>query len=141
MQPPVTRYTAVSDGAPEIAYQVVGEGPFDLVLVPGFVSHLDLQWTDPGFARFLRRLASFSRLIVFDKRGCGMSDPATTMPSPQERLDDLRAVMDAAGSRRAALFGTSEGGGACLLFAAAHPERTTALVTFGAFARAVRSAD
>src|ERR1700754_4978376 len=103
-----TRY-ANSDGL-NIAYQIHGEGPLDLVLVPGFVSHVEVIWEDPTAARFLRRLTSFSRLIVFDKRGQGLSDRPGRPPTLEESMDDLRAVMDAAGSRRSAILGVSEGG-------------------------------
>jgi pimeloyl-ACP methyl ester carboxylesterase len=129
---PATRYAR--SGEFNIAYQVCGEGPFDLVIVPGFISHVDLQWADPDWARGLERLASFSRLITFDKRGTGLSDPTTTLPSLEERMDDLRAVMDAAGSERAVLFGYSEGGPVSALFAATYPDRVAALVLFGAWA-------
>jgi pimeloyl-ACP methyl ester carboxylesterase/class 3 adenylate cyclase len=129
--PPQTHYAC--SGEVSIAYQVVGDGPFDLVFVPGFVSHLDLQWADPRIARFLEKLASFSRLILFDKRGTGLSDPVAA-PAPLEaRMDDVRAVMDAAGSERAALFGLSEGGPMSVLFAATYPERTRALILCGTF--------
>ena len=105
---PETRYAR--SGKVHIAYQVIGDGPIDLVFVPGFVSHLDLQWADPRIARFLEKLASFSRLILFDKRGTGLSDPVAGPASLEDRMDDVRAVMDAAHSERAALFGLSEGG-------------------------------
>src|SRR5205807_1727079 len=114
-------------GDVSIAYQVVGDGSLDLVLVPGFVSHLEEDWTEPGSAHFLRRLASFSRLIRFDKRGTGLSDRPGGLPDLETRMGDVRAVMDAAGSERAALFGYSEGGPMCVLFAATYPEMTTAL--------------
>ena len=117
-----------------IAYQVVGDGPFDLVFVPGFVSHLDLQWADPRIARFLEKLASFSRLILFDKRGTGLSDPVAGPAPLEDRMDDVRAVMDAAGSEQAALFGLSEGGPMSVLFATTYPERTRALILCGTFA-------
>ncbi len=129
---PETRYA--ESGGVKIAYQAVGEGPIDLVFVPGFISHLDLQWGDPRIARFLEKLASFSRLILFDKRGTGLSDPVAG-PAPLEvRMDDVRAVMDAAGSERAALFGLSEGGPMSILFATTYPERTRALVLCGTYA-------
>lgn len=126
-----------------IAYQVVGNGPFDLVYVPGWVSHVEQAWEEPSLARFLNRLASFARLIVFDKRGTGLSDrvPPSQLPPLEERMDDLRAVMDAAGSKRAAIFGFSEGGNLSTLFAASHPERTRALLLFGTFAKRLRSPD
>ena len=129
--PPQTRYARSGDV--NIAYQVVGDGPFDLVFVPGFISHLDLQWADPRIARFLEKLASFSRLIMFDKRGTGLSDPVAAPAPLEDRMDDVRAVMDAAGSKRAALFGLSEGGPMSVLFAVTYPERTRALVLCGTF--------
>lgn len=129
--PPQTRYA--KSGEVNIAYQVVGDGPFDLVFVPGFISHLDLQWADPRIARFLEKLASFSRLIMFDKRGTGLSDPVAGPAPLEDRMDDVRAVMDAAGSERAALFGLSEGGAMSVLFAATYPERTHALLLCGTF--------
>lgn len=131
--PPVTRYA--KRGAVSIAYQVVGEGPFDVVFVPGFVSHLDQFWEFPTMARIWRRLASFARLITFDKRGTGLSERTGTIPTLEERMDDLHAVMEAVGSQRAALVGISEGGPMALTFAATHPERTLALVLWGSFAR------
>ena len=123
---PETRY-AVS-GDVHIAYQVIGEGPFDLVFVPGYVTHMELQWRLPGFGDFLADLGSFCRLIRFDKRGTGMSDPVSGAPSLETRMDDVRAVMDAAGSHRAAFYGLSEGAAMSILFAATYPERTGALV-------------
>ena len=125
-----------------IAYQVVGGGASDLVLVPPFVSHVEHYWEEPTVARFLTRLASFSRLILFDKRGTGLSDrvPPDRLPTLEQRMDDVRAVMDAAGSERAALFGPSEGGPMSALFAATYPERTTALILYGTFASTVRDA-
>jgi pimeloyl-ACP methyl ester carboxylesterase len=134
-EPPETRYA--KSGEVNIAYQVVGEGPPDLVYVPGWVSNVELNWEEPSYARFLTRLASFSRLIVFDKRGTGLSDrvPVDHLPTLEQRMDDVRAVMDAAGSDRATLFGVSEGGPMCALFAATYPERTTSLVVYGSYAR------
>jgi class 3 adenylate cyclase len=129
---PDTRYARSGDL--RIAYQVVGEGPLDLVFVPGFISNVDLAWDDPVLAGFLRRLAGFSRLIMFDKRGTGLSDRIGDLPSLEVRMDDVRAVMDAAGSKRAALFGISEGGAMSMLFAATYPERTQALALFGTYA-------
>jgi pimeloyl-ACP methyl ester carboxylesterase len=108
--------------------------PIDLVFVPGFISNIDLVWDDPVFAGFLNRLAGFSRLILFDKRGTGLSDRIGDLPSLEVRMDDLRAVMDAAGSERAALFGISEGGAMAMLFAATHPQRVHALVLYAAYA-------
>jgi DNA-binding winged helix-turn-helix (wHTH) protein/pimeloyl-ACP methyl ester carboxylesterase len=136
---PETRYARSGDV--NIAYQVVGDGPFDLVFVMGWVSHLEYFWIEPSFARFLRRLASFSRLILFDKRGTGLSDRVTVLPSLEQRMDDVRAVMDAVGSREAALLGVSEGGPLCTLFAATYPEKTRALVTIGSYARRLRTPD
>lgn len=136
---PKTQYA--KSGDLHIAYQVTGEGPLDLVYVPGWVSHLEHAWEEPANARFLRRLASFTRLITFDKRGTGMSDRDAGLPTLEERMDDVRAVMDAVRSERAAIFGTSEGGNMCVLFAATYPERTEALVTFGVWAKRVWSED
>ena len=121
-RPPPTRYARSGDIS--IAYQVLGEGPIDLVFVMGWVSHLDYFWREPSFARFLTRLASFSRLILFDKRGTGLSDRVNDLPTLEQRMDDVRAVMEAVGSERAALMGVSEGGPLCSLFAATYPERT-----------------
>jgi class 3 adenylate cyclase len=112
-----------------------------LVLVLGFATHLELQWESPLFARFFERISSFSRLIIFDKRGTGLSDPVTDVPTLELRIDDVRAVMDAAGSDRAALFGISEGGPMSVLFAATHPERVTALVLYGAMGRTTEAPD
>jgi pimeloyl-ACP methyl ester carboxylesterase len=128
---PRTQYARSGDV--HIAYQVVGDGPIDVVLVPGFVSHLEQVWDDPHQTQFLRRLASFSRLIRFDKRGTGLSDPVPLdrLPTLEERMDDVRAVLDAVGSERASLFGISEGGPLSLLFGATHPARTVALVLYG----------
>ncbi len=139
--PPKTRFTR--NGDVHLAYQVLGDGPRDLVYVPGWLSHVELAWEEPILAAFLRRLASFSRLILFDKRGTGLSDrvPNDQLPTLEERMDDVRAVMDAVGSERAAVFGFSEGGNMSALFAATYPERTTALITFGTFAKRVWSAD
>ncbi len=130
MHTPETRYA--KSGDVNIAYQVVGDGPFDLVWVPGWVSHLEHAWEEPSYARFLHRLASFSRLIRLDKRGTGLSDSVSPakLPTLEQRMDDVRAVMDAAGSERAALMGVSEGGSMCALFAATYPERTSALVLY-----------
>jgi class 3 adenylate cyclase len=139
MNAPVTRYARSGDLS--IAYQVIGEQPRDLVLVPGFVSHLEWAWQEPGLARFLERLASFRRVITFDKRGTGMSDPVGDPPTYDERMDDLRAVMDASGSATADIFGVSEGGALAALFAAAHPERATALVLYGTWARLPEAPD
>jgi len=136
---PATRYAA--NGSVNIAYQVVGNGSVDLVVVPGWLSHLDLQWEEPGYARFLRSLASFSRLIVLDKRGTGLSDRLGNAATMDERVSDLRAVMDAAGSDRAVLFGASEGATLAAVFAANYPDRTLGLVAYGAAARSISSPD
>jgi len=130
---PQTQYA--KSGDVHIAYQVIGEGPLDLVFVPGFVSNVEASWQSPNCAKFLRRLASFSRLILFDKRGTGLSDHTSQLFTLEQRMDDMRAVMDAVGSERAALFGISEGGPMSILFASTYPERTTALVMYGAFAK------
>jgi class 3 adenylate cyclase/alpha-beta hydrolase superfamily lysophospholipase len=132
---PRTHYARSGDV--HIAYQVVGDGPVDLVYVPGWVSHVEYAWENPGFARTLRRLASFSRLILFDKRGTGMSDrvPDTALPTLEERMDDVRAVMDAVSSERAFLFGVSEGGPMALLFAATYPDRVAGLITYASYPR------
>lgn len=124
-----------------IAYQVTGDGPIDLVLVSGFVSHLEMDWEDPRSAYFLDQLGSFSRLIRFDKRGTGLSDRPGGVPDLETRMDDMRAVMDAVGSERAALFGYSEGGPMAILFAATYPARTTSLVLYGTYAKRLRSPD
>jgi pimeloyl-ACP methyl ester carboxylesterase len=137
---PTTHYAQSADGT-SIAYQVRGEGPLDLVFVPGFVSHVELVWEEPAIARLLRRLASFSRLAIFDKRGQGLSDRLGRPPTLEESMDDLGAVMDAAGFERAAIFGISEGGPMSMLFAATYPERVSSLVLYGTFARMVRTAD
>jgi class 3 adenylate cyclase len=129
------------NGDINIAYQVIGEGPLDLLVIPPFVSHLDLYWAAPKTASFLRRLASFSRLILFDKRGTGLSDPVPEVGTLEDRMEDVHAVLDDCGSRRAAVFGLSEGGPMSLLFAATYPERTTALVMFGAYAKLMPTAD
>jgi len=138
---PETRYARSGDV--NIAYQVLGEGPIDLVFVMGWVSHLEYFWREPNFARFLRRLGSFSRLILFDKRGTGLSDrvPLTALPTLEQRMDDVRAVLTAAGSKRAAVFGVSEGGPMSALFAATHPDQCQALVMVGSYARRLRDKD
>jgi len=134
---PVPTVQYARSGECNIAYQVVGSGPVDIIFVMGWVSHLDYFWNEPSFARFLSRLATHGRLILFDKRGTGLSDPVpiSQLPSLAQRLDDVRAVMTAVGSDRAVLFGVSEGGPLCSLFAATYPERTEALVMFGSYAR------
>ncbi len=136
---PETKYAQSGDVS--IAYQVVGSGPLDLLIVPGFISHLEQAWEDPAYSRFLQQLASFSRLIQFDKRGTGLSDRIAEIPTFEQRMDDVRAVMDATGSKRAALFGISEGGPMSVLFAATYPERTSALVLYGSIARGAWAPD
>ncbi len=138
---PETMYARSGDV--NIAYQVIGDAPLDLVFVMGWVSHLEYFWREPSFARFLMRLASFSRLILFDKRGTGLSDrvPINQLPTLEQRMDDVRAVMNAVGSERAALCGVSEGGPMCSLFAATYPEKTLALVMIGTYAKRVRDAE
>jgi pimeloyl-ACP methyl ester carboxylesterase/class 3 adenylate cyclase len=130
---PETRYA--KSGNVHIAYQVFGNGPVDIVLVPGFVSHIENYWDEPNFARWLRRLAGFSRVVMFDKRGTGLSDAVTDLPSMDERMDDVRAVLDAVNIETATLFGISEGGSLAALFAGTHPKRCRALVIYGSFAR------
>ena len=133
---PEMRYARSGDVS--IAYQVLGDGPYDLVWTPGALSHLELRLEDEGVARFYRALSSFSRLIVFDKRGTGLSDRAAGIADLETRMDDIRAVMDAAGSEAAAVCGVSEGGPMALLFAATYPERVRALVSYGSLPRFVR---
>jgi class 3 adenylate cyclase len=132
-EPPETRYAR--SGSVSIAYQVAGDGRADLVFVPGWVSHIEYAWEEPNLASFLERLASFSRLIFMDRRGTGLSDPVERLPTLEERMDDLRAVMDAVGSERAFLFGISESGPYCSLFAATWPGRTAGLVLCSTTAR------
>ena len=124
-------------GGVHVAYQVIGDGPRNLVFVPGFVSNLEVQWELPDFSRFIQGLASFSRVILFDKRGTGLSDrvPTRELPTLEERMDDVRAVTDAAGVTQAVLFGASEGGPMSVLFAATHPSRVEGLVLYGSYAR------
>ena len=136
---PQTRYA--KSGDVHIAYQVLGSGPVDLVLVPGWVSNIECFWDDPAFSRFFNTLASFSRLILFDKRGTGLSDRATHMPTLETRMDDLRAVMGAVGSERAVLCGYSEGGPMCALFAATHPARSLGLIMIGSFPNRIHSVE
>src|SRR5512133_3236001 len=139
MEMPEIRYAMSGDVA--IAYQVSGEGPFDVVLVPGSPSSIEWFWRYDTTARWLERLGSFCRLIFFDKRGTGHSDRAAGIPDLETRIDDVRAVMDAAGSPRAGIVGLSEGGPMSLLFAATYPERTRALVVYGALPRLMRTSD
>jgi class 3 adenylate cyclase/alpha-beta hydrolase superfamily lysophospholipase len=133
VQPPDTRYAVRPDGV-NVAYQAWGSGPVDLLYAPGFISHLDAQWADPGFARFFARLGSFARVITYDKPGTGCSDPIPYVPTIEERAEDIRLVLDAAGSERAVLLGFSEGGPACALVAASTPGRVISLILFGTLA-------
>ncbi|NKB50643.1 MAG: alpha/beta fold hydrolase [Rhizobiaceae bacterium] len=141
MGPGTTQYARSGDT--HIAYQVTGDGPIDIVFVPGWVSHVELCWAEPSFARLLNQLASFSRLILFDKRGTGLSDrvPNDKLPGLEERADDLMVVMDAVGSKKAVFAGYSEGGNLSAFFAASHPDRVHALVMFGTFAKRIYSPD
>jgi len=136
---PETNYA--KSGDVNIAYQVLGNSALDLVYVMGWVSNIEYYWQEPLMNSFLRRLSSFSRLIVFDKRGTGLSDKVINLPTLEQRMDDVRAVMDAVGSEKAALFGVSEGGPMSALFAATYPERTTALIMYGSYAKRIRSDD
>lgn len=140
-EPPRTRYAR--SGSVNIAYQVIGDGPIDLVFVMGWVSHLEMFWAEPSFARFLEKLSSFARLIVFDKRGTGLSDrvPLSQLPSLEVRMDDVRAVMAAAGSRRAVLMGVSEGGPLTSLFAATYPQLVAGVIIIGGYARRLWAPD
>jgi pimeloyl-ACP methyl ester carboxylesterase/class 3 adenylate cyclase len=131
METPETRYALNGDVA--IAYQVIGDGPHDLLLIPGFISNVELAWEEPGLAAWYRDLGSFCRLIVFDKRGTGLSDRFTGAPDLETRMDDARAVMDAAGSKNAAIVGYSDGSSLAALFATTYPERTTGLILYGSF--------
>lgn len=139
---PTTRYAKAPDGV-SIAYQVIGDGPRDLVWVPGWVSHVEAAWGEPTMARFFERLATFSRLILFDKRGTGLSDrvPDSALPTLETRMGDVLAVCDAVGSERAALFGVSEGASMCAVFAATYPGRTSAIILFGGYARRLAAPD
>src|SRR3954449_12336918 len=130
---PETRYA--KSGDLHIAYQVFGAGAVDLVIVPGFISNVEESWENPSAARWLERLGRFARVIAFDKRGTGLSDRVGTVPGLDERMDDARAVMDAARSERAVLLGIAEGGSLSALFAASHPDRCASLILYGAFAR------
>lgn len=136
---PETRYAKSGDVS--IAYQVLGNGSLDLIYVMGWVSNVEYFWQEPSMNRFLQRLASFSRLIVFDKRGTGLSDKLVKLPTLEQRMDDVRAVMDAVGSEKAALLGVSEGGPMCALFAATYPNRTAALIMYGSYAKRIWSPD
>ena len=136
---PITKYT--KSGTVNIAYQVVGEGSIDLIYVPGWVSNIDMMWEDPKISDFLYGLIKFTRLILFDKRGTGLSDRVSALSTLEERMDDIKCVMDAANSKKAVLFGHSEGGTVSSLFAATYPEKTIALITFGIFAKRKYSED
>jgi len=139
MQPGRTRY--VKSGDHHIAYSVTGEGPIDILYVPTWISHVEHLWEHPAVARFFARIASLGRLIMFDRRGAGLSDPVTDPPTLEDQMDDVLAVLDAAESERAALFAQLEGGQMAMLFAATYPERTSALVLYAAFARTTWSED
>jgi class 3 adenylate cyclase/pimeloyl-ACP methyl ester carboxylesterase len=132
MDLPETRYA--DSGGVKIAYQVVGSGPIELVVVPGFVSNLDMQWTDPEITRFNQHLASFARVVMFDKAGTGLSDPVPAVPTLEQRMEDLRAVLDAAEVDRPYFLGISEGGPMSILFAATYPARVRGLILYGSFA-------
>src|SRR2546423_10095920 len=133
MKTPQTKYAR--SGELSIAYQVLGDGPLNLVHIPGIVSHVDLAWENASYRRFMERLSSFARVIVYDKRGMGLSDPVSEAPSVEERIDDTRAVMDAVGVDRAAIFGCSEGALLATFFAAAYPHRVSHSILYGSFAR------
>jgi class 3 adenylate cyclase len=137
---PDIRYTRSEDGT-SIAYAVAGEGPFDLLCIPGFVSHLEVFWEAPGADRYFGRLASFSRLIMFDKRGQGLSDRPPTPPTLEQSAADARAVLDAAGSEKAAVYGISEGGPMSVLLAATHPDRVSALALYATWPRMLEGPD
>jgi pimeloyl-ACP methyl ester carboxylesterase len=130
---PATQYA--KSGDVHIAYQLFGSGPINLIMVPGFVSNVENYWDEPDLARFLNRLGSYARVVTFDKRGTGMSDRGVELPGLDQRMDDLRAVMDAAGMEQAALFGISEGAPLSVLFAATYPDRCRALALYGSFSR------
>ena len=138
---PDTKYA--KSGDVNIAYQAIGDGPVDLVYLAGWVTNIEAMWEDPGYARFLRRLASFSRLIIYDKRGVGLSDPVSADELTQfgARIEDPLAVMDAVGSSRAILFGHSEGGATAIRLAATYPERVERLILTGTFAKRLNSDD
>jgi pimeloyl-ACP methyl ester carboxylesterase len=139
MARPETRYAKSGDA--HIAYQVFGEGEQDLVYVAGFLSHVELAWENAAFVRTFEQLARFCRVIAFDKRGMGLSDPVTAVPTLEQRVDDVLAVMDAAGSERAVVYGASEGAPLALLLAATHPDRVTKLITMGAIVRSTEADD
>jgi pimeloyl-ACP methyl ester carboxylesterase len=126
---PATRYA--TSGDVNIAYQPMGDGPLDIILVPGVVSHIEFMHELTGYTSFLRRLSTFARVVTFDKRGQGLSDRVTDAPSLEQRIDDVRAVMDAIGSRQATLLGFSEGCAMSVVFAATHPDRVSRLILYG----------
>ena len=138
---PETRFARTKNG--DVAYQVIGDGPLGLVFIPSWLSNVDAMWEEPSLARFLNRLATFSRLLCFDKRGSGISDPVplAALPTLEEWMEDVRAVMDAAGLESAALVGIAEGGPMAMLFAATYPERTSALILVDTAARILRDVD
>ena len=135
MSQPVTRYARTGDVS--IAYQVIGEGPVDLVWAYGLASNVEVFWEEPSLAAFFRRLAEFSRLLIFDRRGCGLSDRGgvLTTPTLEERADDMLAVLDAVGAERASILGVSEGAGLAAVFASTHPERATSIILYGTVCR------
>jgi pimeloyl-ACP methyl ester carboxylesterase len=137
--PSSTKYA--KSGDVHIAYQVVGAGELDLVIAPGFISHVEHQQKEPVVAQTISRFSSFARLVFFDKRGTGLSDPVASPGSLEDRVDDMRAVLDAIGSTRAAIFGSSEGGPKAALFAATYPERTSSLILYGSYARQMWAPD
>ena len=139
IETPETRFA--KSGDTYIAYQVMGEGPFDLVFVPGFISHLEIHMEQPLYRTFAERLASFCRLIRFDKRGTGLSDRVSGIPTLEERMDDVRAVMDAVNSDQAAFMSLSEGGPMSIVFAATYPQRISSLILIGSFARSAWAPD
>jgi class 3 adenylate cyclase len=136
---PQTRYA--KSGNVHIAYQVIGKGSIDFVHTPGSISHLERYWDEPSFARYLTKISSFTRLIIFDKRGTGLSDRGFGIATLEERMDDIRAVMDAANSQKAVIFGLSEGATMSMLFAATYPERTSALIVYGGLPKGTSSPD
>ena len=136
---PVTRYA--KSGNVHIAYQVVGRGTTDLIVLGGFYSHLEAQWEEPRYERFLERLASFSRLILLDQRGTGLSDRAVRLPTLEQHIDDVLAVMDAVGLERAAILGIAQGGALAALLAATHPELVSGLILYAAYARLMEDGD
>jgi len=136
---PETKYA--NSGDVSIAYQVVGNGPLDLLFIMGWVTNIEYMWEEPSLSNFLQRLASFSRLILFDKRGTGLSDKVSQLPTLELRMDDLRSVMDAAGSERAAIFGISEGGPMSAVFAATYPKRISHLILYGSYAKRIWAPD